>query len=229
MELSTTDLMEISFNIVYLIIIYIFVIFMTSRLDTSQEKNITKRFLLAFFLLALGDTGHVGFRVIAFLNGGLENNSLLVGFGALSTAITITFFYLILLDIWCIEFKKPKDPIYYGLITVGIIRFVIMAFPQNDWGRVVPVFEWSLLRNIPLMIIGLSVAYFMIRDGLKEQDYRYRNFGLWILVSYLFYLPVILFVQIIPIIGMLMIPKTIAYLVMAWLSFKYYFSKNCTR
>ena len=223
MELSTTDLMEISFNIVYLIIIYIFVIFMTSRLDTSQEKNITKRFLLAFFLLALGDTGHVGFRVIAFLNGGLENNSLLVGFGALSTAITITFFYLILLDIWCIEFKKPKDSIYYGLIIVGIIRFAIMAFPQNDWGRVVPIFEWSLLRNIPLMIIGLTVAYFMIRDGLKERDYRYRNFGIWILVSFLFYLPVILFVQIVPIIGMLMIPKTIAYLVMAWLSFKYYF------
>ena len=100
MELSITDLMEISFNIVYLIIIYIFVILMTIRLDITREKNITKRFVLAFFLLALGDTGHVGFRVIAFLNGGLENNSLLVGFGALSTAITITIFYLILLDIW---------------------------------------------------------------------------------------------------------------------------------
>ena len=215
--------MEISFNIVYLIIIYIFVILMTIRLDITREKNITKRFVLAFFLLALGDTGHVGFRVIAFLNGGLENNSLLVGFGALSTAITITIFYLILLDIWRIEFTKPKDFIYYGLIIVGIIRFAIMAFPQNDWGRVVPIFEWSLLRNIPLMIIGLTVAYFMIRDGLKERDYRYRNFGIWILVSFLFYLPVILFVQIVPIIGMLMIPKTIAYLVMAWLSFKYYF------
>lgn len=99
MELSSTDVMEISFNIVYLIIIYFFVIFMALRYTKTKEKDITKRFLLAFFLLAFGDTGHVGFRVIAFLNGGLESNSLLVGAGALSTAITITFFYLILLDI----------------------------------------------------------------------------------------------------------------------------------
>ena len=153
----------------------------------------------------------------------MENNALLVGAGALSTAITITFFYLILLDIWRIAFSKPKDLIYNALLVVGFIRLVIMTFPQNDWGRVVPILEWSLLRNIPLMIIGLTVAYFMIRDGLKEKDFRYRNIGLAIVVSYAFYLPVILFVQIVPIIGMLMIPKTIAYLFMVWFAYKYYF------
>lgn len=224
MEFSSTDLMEISFNIVYLIIIYLFIIFMAIRYKNTKEKDITKRYLLAFFLLALGDTGHVGFRVVAFLNGGLESNSLLVGAGALSTAITITIFYLLLLDIWRIAFTKTKDSMYYGLIIIGIIRFIIMAFPQNDWGRVVPIFEWSILRNIPLTIIGLAVAYFMIRDGLHNQDYRYRNIGLCIIVSYAFYIPVILFVQIFSIVGMLMIPKTIAYLVMAWFVFKYYFS-----
>lgn len=223
MNLSSTDLMEIAFNVVYLIIIYVFVILMTLNSKRTQDKPVAQRFILAFFLLALGDTGHVGFRVIAFLNGGLENNALLVGAGALSTAITITFFYLILLDIWRIAFNRPKDIIYNAIIVVGIIRLVIMAFPQNDWGRVVPIFEWSLLRNIPLMIIGISVAYFMIRDSLREKDYRYRNIGLAIVVSYAFYLPVILFVQIVPMVGMLMIPKTIAYLVMAWFAYKYYF------
>ncbi len=199
---------------------------MTIRYKDTKEKLITLRYLLAFFLLALGDSGHVGFRVIAFFNGGLEQNSLLVGAGALSTAITITLFYLILLDVWRLAFNKAKDGLYYGLIIIGIIRFIIMAFPQNDWGRVVPILEWSLLRNIPLTIIGLFVAYFMIRDGLRYRDNRYRNLGLCIVVSYAFYLPVILFVQVIPIIGMLMIPKTIAYLVMAWFAFKYYFSKD---
>lgn len=101
-----------------------------------------------------------------------------------------------------------------------------MAFPQNDWVRVVPIFEWSVLRNIPLMIIGLTVAYVMIHDGLKKPDTRYLNIGLCIVVSYAFYLPVIFFVQVIPIVGMLMIPKTIAYLVMAWLVFRYYFSQE---
>lgn len=226
MELTSTDIMEISFNIVYLIVIYCFVFFMFLKYNNTKEKKITKRYILAFFLLALGDTGHVGFRVVAFLNCGLDSNSLLVGAGALSTAITVTIFYLLLLDIWRIAFAKAKDSIYYGLIIIGVIRFIIIAFPQNDWGRVVPIFEWSILRNIPLTIIGLTVAYFMIRDGLSNQDYRYRNIGVCIIVSYVFYIPVILFVQVIPIVGMLMIPKTIAYLVMAWYAVKYYFSKD---
>jgi hypothetical protein len=44
----------------------------------------------AFALLALGDTGHVGFRVVAYALGGLEAHAGLVGLGALSTAYTVT-------------------------------------------------------------------------------------------------------------------------------------------
>ncbi len=89
-------LMEISFNLIYLVFIWFFVGLMTKtkqKIDTDH-KEIAFRFLLAFFLLALGDTGHVGFRVMAYINGGLDLNATLVGLGALSTSITITFFYL---------------------------------------------------------------------------------------------------------------------------------------
>ena len=41
-----------------------------------------------------------------------------------------------------------------------------------------------------------------------------------ILVSFACYMAVVLFVQKIPLIGLLMIPKTIAYLVMAFLTYK---------
>jgi hypothetical protein len=40
-----------------------------------------------------------------------------------------------------------------------------------------------------------------------------------ILVSYACYLPVILFVQQVPLIGMLMIPKTMAYLVVGFIAY----------
>ena len=49
MILSTTDLMEIAFNIVYLIIIYVFVIFMAKNLKKSDEKAIAQRYLLTSF------------------------------------------------------------------------------------------------------------------------------------------------------------------------------------
>ena len=225
METDMQILMEISFNLIYLAFIWLISGLMTKKIQQvpSEEKNITQRFLLAFVLLALGDTGHVGFRVLAYVSGGLEMNSTLVGLGALSTAITITFFYMILLDIWRVRFSEKKDFLYYGLMLLGIIRFIIMIFPQNEWGNLIPPYDWALIRNIPLTIIGLIVAFLMIRDGLKNQEVRYKYFGYCIIISYLFYIPVILLVQLIPMIGMLMIPKTMAYMAMAYLAYKYYY------
>lgn len=221
-------IMEIMFNLIYLAFIWIIVASMTRRIGklTFEERSIPQRFLLAFFLLALGDSGHVGFRILGYINGGLEINSTLVGLGALSTSITITFFYMIILDIWRINFTKNKDLMYYGLMAMGIVRFIIMMFPQNEWGNLVAPVEWSLLRNIPLAIIGVATAYFMIRDGFKYQDSRYKNLGYCIVVSYAFYIPVILLVSTIPMIGMLMIPKTMAYMLMAFLAYKYYYQKG---
>ncbi|MHA2289256.1 MAG: hypothetical protein ACXABG_10780 [Promethearchaeota archaeon] len=219
-------LMELGFNILYLAFIWLFVALMTKHLSrvSSYELSIAKRFRFAFFLLAFGDTGHVGFRVMAYLSGGLEANETLVGLGALSTAITITFFYMILLDIWRINFNHERSLFYYSIQGIGIFRLLIMAFPQNQWGRIFPPPEWGLFRNIPLTFLGLMVAFLMIKDGFIMDDSRYKYFAYSIFVSYAFYIPVILFVSEIPIIGMLMIPKTIAYMIMAWLAYKYYFT-----
>ncbi len=41
-----------------------------------------------------------------------------------------------------------------------------------------------------------------------------------IFASYLFYMPVIFFVQVLPLIGMLMIPKTLAYMALAYVAYK---------
>ena len=218
-------LMEIIFNLIYLAFIWIIVVLMTSKIGnlSSEEKNIPQRFLFAFFLLALGDSGHVGFRILGYLNGGLENNSALVGLGALSTSITITFFYMIFLDIWRIQFSKNKDVLYYGLMVMGIIRFIIMVFPQNEWGNLIAPVNWAIIRNVPLAIIGLLTAFFMICDGWREKNSFFTNLGYCTVVSYAFYILVILLVSEIPMIGMLMIPKTMAYMAMAYLTYKYIF------
>jgi hypothetical protein len=225
MDSDIQTLMEIIFNLLYLTFIWIIVALMTRKIGKieTEERSIPQRLRLAFFLLALGDSGHVGFRILAYISGGLEANSSLVGLGALSTSITITFFYLILFDVWRIRFTKDKDLVYYGLILVGVVRLTIMVFPQNEWGNLVAPYEWALIRNVPLTIIGVATAILMIRDGFKNQDSRYKNFGYCIVFSFLFYIPVILFVQTFPLIGMLMIPKTMAYMVMAFLAYKYYY------
>ena len=47
-----------------------------------------------------------------------------------------------------------------------------------------------------------------------------------ILVSFGFYIPVILFIQQAPMLGMLMIPKTMAYVAIAWLAFTNLFPRS---
>lgn len=220
---------EVLFNVAYLLIVWGFVIAMIREQPDVPEADqpITRLFILAFGLLALGDTGHVGFRVVAYAQGNLEttvnvigNNIGLVGLGALSTAITVTLFYLILLMIWQKRFDKPYGWFGFLLITMGVMRFILMIPLENQWNSTIPPQSWSLYRNLPLTIIGLGVAFLMLRDSLRAHDRTFTWIGAFIIVSYAFYLPVILFVQEVPPIGMLMIPKTLAYLGIAILAYR---------
>lgn len=213
---------EIIFDVLYLVTIWTLVGYMwkkRNRLSQSVQK-IGFLFIVSFFLLALGDTGHVGFRVIAYATGGLEENPLLVGLGALATAITVTFFYMLIAEIWRLRFDKDKTILWWSLIIVGVIRLIIMVSPSNDWTSVVPPFGWSLARNIPLMIQGIVVASLLLLDGKRQDDKFSINIAIMIFISYACYIPVILFVQQIPMLGMLMIPKTLAYVAVALIALR---------
>jgi len=108
--------MEIGFNVVYLIVVWGLVIAMIRRQPdvAAENQKLTQYIVYAFSLLALGDTGHVGFRVMAYALGNLDTTFSvfglqlgLVGLGALSTAITVTLFYILIVIIWHERYKKP--------------------------------------------------------------------------------------------------------------------------
>jgi hypothetical protein len=208
---------EIIFDILYLLAIWVLVILMFSRRANllNKDEKIGKLFIWAFFLLALGDTGHVGFRVLAYGIGGLNANPVLVGAGALATAITVTFFYMIIAEIWRLRFNRNRGAIWWIFIIAGIIRLVIMIPSSNQWTSVVPPFNWSIARNIPLMIQGIGIAVMLLIDGVNNSDKFTKKISIMIFISYVCYLPVILFVQKIPMLGMLMMPKTLAYVAVA--------------
>ncbi len=219
---------EVLFNIAYLITVWTLVVAMARRMNvvTQGDRRVAQLFIGAFALLALGDTGHVGFRVIAYAMGNLEQtvnvlgmNVALVGAGALSTAITVTLFYAMVLMVWQARFGKAYGWFGATLFVAAAVRLVIMAFPQNDWGSSTPPQPMSLIRNVPLMLQGFGVAYLILRDALAANDRVFKWVGAMILVSYGFYTPVILFVQIVPVIGMLMIPKTLAYVAIAFIAY----------
>ena len=212
---------EVGFNVLYLIVVWTMNAIMSARMkDVPQEnRKLANMFRWAFVLLALGDTGHVGFRVLAYALGGLEQNSALLGAGALATAVTVTFFYVVMLYIWKERYHGKFGLLEYGLLATVPVRLIVMAFPQNDWGASVPPVFWSLFRNLFLILLGVGVLYLYLRDSVRTRDRLFRWIGYCVLFSYLFYTPVILFSRDIPIIGMLMIPKTVMYVAIQFLAY----------
>jgi hypothetical protein len=223
---------EIGFNLSYLVVVWGLVLAMWLQRETVAAEHwpLARLFIGAFALLALGDTGHVGFRVWAYAQGDLEATvSLaglelgLVGLGALATAVTVTFFYVLMLVIWQQRFEKPYGWFGALLFLAAGVRLLLMLFPANEWNSTVPPQPWSLYRNLPLVVQGLGVAYLILRDARAAGDRPFTWIGVMILVSYAFYLPVILFVQQVPAIGMLMIPKTLAYVGIALIGYQAYY------
>lgn len=76
------------------------------------------------------------------------------------------------------------------------------------------------------MIQGIGIAVLILSSAIKNNDVLYKRIALWIFISYICYIPVILLVQKVPMIGMLMIPKTLAYLAVAVIGYRNYFSSN---
>jgi len=226
---------ETTFNIVYLIVVWWIVLLMWQRrsLVVDEDKRTAGLMMLAFFFLGLGDIGHVGFRLIAFFLGGLETSVQMFGcelliapMGALATAITFTFFYIVMLMIWKERFKKGYG--FWALcgFALAVARFLIMACPENNWNSLEIAYDWAIYRNVPLMLMQLIVAYLFMRDALAKKDRLFFWIAVLIFVSFTCYVPVIFLWQQIPLIPMLMIPKTIAYIVIAVLALRSLFRKQ---
>lgn len=220
---------ETIFNIFYLSTIWWLVVLMYKNLPKVSEKTLPLAELIvaAFALLALGDSGHVGFRILALIFGGPESTVAIAGtpirwisLGTLATTATVTIFYVLVLIIWKRRFNKEYGWFGIFLFFMAIVRMVMTMLPINNWNASMPAQPWSTYRNIPLMIQGLGVAYLILRDAKAEKDKAFTQIGYMILVSYTFFIPVILFVQKMPLIGMLMIPKTLAYVAIAVIAYK---------
>jgi hypothetical protein len=217
---------EVAFNLSYLIVVWSLVILMVGRRTqlAAAERPLGQRLIAAFALLALGDTGHVGFRVLAYARGGLAANPSLVGIGALSTAVTVTLFYMLLVDIWRLRFNRRLGWFAWALLAAGLVRLGVMAFPQNEWQSLIPPYGWSLLRNAFLVFQGLGVMGLILRDAARSGDRTFNAIGWMIALSYTFYTPVILWSAQVPLLGMLMIPKTCAYVAVAIIGYRALFN-----
>lgn len=211
-------IMEPIFHVVYLTTV---IILGLKMLIKSKENQYFKLFGLMSIILGVGDSFHLLPRIYALLTTGLENHAASLGFGKLITSITMTVFYLILYKIWKFRFdvkiSKTLDIVMYVLAG---LRIVLCLFPQNQWFVSNPPVSWGIYRNIPFTIMGIIIIYLLYSYGVKNKDKDYKNLGIAVLLSFLFYTPVVLWASENFFVGMLMIPKTLAYVWVILIGYK---------
>ena len=178
----------------------------------GEKGSLVRKFGLMAIILGAGDAFHLVPRAIALWTTGLAANAAALGIGKLITSITMTVFYVILYYIWRERYHKS------GLVALDVsmwalaaTRVVLCALPQNDWLSANPPLLFGILRNIPFAIMGILLIVLFAREAKRVSDGVFRWMWLAITLSFAFYLPVVLFADQISMIGMLMIPKTLAY------------------
>lgn len=210
-------IMEPIFHFGYLSSVIIMGLILISR---SKGNTYFKWFGIMAVTLGFGDAFHLIPRVIALWTTGFESNAASLGFGKFVTSITMTIFYLILYKLWKIKFavtqSQKLDFIMWGLAT---LRIALCFFPQNQWFTYNAPVTWGIYRNIPFAIMGIIMIVLFYTKGKSLNDKNAIKISIAVFLSFAFYVPVVLWGQVNMLIGMLMIPKTIAYLWIVFIGF----------
>ena len=202
-------IMESVFDIAYLITVITLGVKLVR--SANQRKEVLLFGIMAL-VLGIGDAFHLIPRIYALSTTGVEANAALLGVGKLITSITMTAFYVLLYHIarnrYDIRGKRRMDALVYALAAA---RVALCLFPQNAWTSVNAPLEWGIYRNIPFAMLGIVIIALYTVMARKTGDRSFRFMGLAVALSFAFYVPVVLFADAYPMIGMLMIPKTLAY------------------
>ncbi|MCM1089469.1 MAG: hypothetical protein NC092_01920 [Butyrivibrio sp.] len=210
-------IMETLFDIVYLTLVITVGVRM---MRGSRGEKQYFLFGLMAVILGTGDAFHLLPRAYALCTTGLENYTAALGIGKLVTSITMTLFYVLLYFIWRIRYHVQGGKTLTACICVlAAARIILCLFPQNGWTSEDAPLSWGIYRNIPFAALGLLIIILFFKKASEAKDGGFRFMWLAIVLSFGFYIPVVLFADAFPMIGMLMIPKTCAYVWMVLMGY----------
>lgn len=185
-----------------------------------KEQKQYRLFGIMAVVLGAGDAFHLVPRALALCTTGLENFVVPLGIGKFITSITMTIFYILLYYVWRIRYdvKEQKSITAFVYLLAGL-RIVLCFFPQNQWLSADAPVSWGIYRNIPFALMGLLIIVLFYKSAKEQNDKAFRFMWLTIVLSFGFYIPVVLWADVNPMIGMLMLPKTCAYVWTVWIGY----------
>ena len=200
---------ETVFDAVYLLSVIAIGITMIRKSNGNGQYRL---FGIMAVVLGTGDAFHLIPRALALCTTGLDQFTVALGMGKFITSITMTVFYVILYYVWRARYQiQGKNGLTAAVYLLAAARIVLCLFPQNQWLSAEAPLSWGIYRNIPFALMGLLIIVLFYRSARKNGDTQFRHMWLTIVLSFAFYIPVVLWADTIPMIGMLMIPKTCAY------------------
>lgn len=163
--------------------------------------------------LCFGDAFHLVPRVLRAVKGSNEKIERQLGIGLQISSITMTIFYILLLYIWKQTFYEMTAPVMLEILiwVSAAVRIVVCMLPQNNWCGKEGNRKLSVIRNAVFAVTGICVIVLYVMSG-NTYGYHMTRMAAAIVVSFGCYLPVTLLSKKMPKIGMLMIPKTCAYI-----------------
>lgn len=202
-------IVETLFDAVYLISVITIGVLMIRR---SKGESQFRLFGWMAVVLGAGDSFHLIPRALALCTTGLENYTVPLGLGKWITSVTMTIFYVLLYYVWRQRYQiKGQGNLTAAVYALAGMRIALCMMPQNQWLSAEGPLYWGIYRNIPFALLGLLVIVLFYRSAKVRGDQAFRWMWLTIVLSFGFYIPVVLWADTIPMIGMLMIPKTCAY------------------
>lgn len=178
---------------------------------TRGSEHLFLLYGLMTLLLGCGDAFHLVPRVVKHIRGESPEVTWWMNLGLAVTSVTMTVFYIILYYIWADrKGAGAGNGIVPALIWItALVRIAVCLLPQNNWFQEGNK-KLSLCRNFVFAIMGaIEAVLFFSLGGVYG-----TAMALCIVLSFLCYLPVTLFARENPGIGMLMIPKTVMYIIM---------------
>lgn len=202
-------IIETLFDLVYLVT----VITVGIRMIRSSKRGSQFRlFGWMAVVLGAGDSFHLVPRALALCTTGLKNYVVPLGLGKWITSVTMTVFYVLLYYVWRKRYQvKGQKSVTLAVYLLSAARVTLCMMPQNKWLEAQSPLSWGIYRNIPFALLGLLVIVLFYRSAKEKNDTAFRWMWLTIVLSFGFYIPVVLWADTIPMIGILMIPKTCAY------------------
>ena len=198
---------ESAFDILYLL----FALIGGCVILASAGDKTGKRMGIAALVLGCGDAFHLVPRVLNYFTRGDLTAAL--GVGKLITSVTMTVFYLLLYYIWLERFRvEEKRSVSIVLWCLAALRVILCLFPQNGWLANSGDMTWGIIRNIPFVLLGGAICLLYFRT--RREDRLFSPVWTYILLSFLFYIPVAVGAGAVPMLGMLMLPKTVCYILM---------------